>query len=251
MRAIIIAAGRGSRLEHHTDTTPKCMVEINGRSILSFQLGAFEQNGVDDLHIIRGYLSDKLVVPGATYYENEVWEQNNILHSLFCAEDAFTGPLLTTYSDIVYTPEVVEKLLATDLDIALVVDADWAKTYVGRDDHPVEQAELCEVDASGVRITQVGKWVGPEATIGEFIGLAYYSSEGAKQLLEIWRDLRANLTDDEPFQHAELFRKAYLADLFNEAIARGVNIGFVQIEGGWREIDTVQDLQRLSEDNTL
>jgi len=81
--------------------------------------------------------------------------------------------------------------------------------------------------------------------------LAYYSSEGAKQLLEIWRDLRANLTDDEPFQHAELFRKAYLADLFNEAIARGVNIGFVQIEGGWREIDTVQDLQRLSEDNTL
>ena len=142
MRAIIIAAGRGSRLEHHTDTTPKCMVEINGRSILSFQLGAFEQNGVDDLHIIRGYLSDKLVVPGATYYENEVWEQNNILHSLFCAEDAFTGPLLTTYSDIVYTPEVVEKLLATDLDIALVVDADWAKTYVGRDDHPVEQALL-------------------------------------------------------------------------------------------------------------
>ena len=244
MRAIIIAAGRGSRLEHHTDACPKCMVEINGRSILSFQLEAFEANGVDDLHVVRGYLSDKLTVSGATYYENEVWEQNNILHSLFCAEDAFAGPLLTTYSDIVYTPQVVEKLLATTHDIALVVDADWAKTYVGRDDHPVEQAELCEAD--GEFVTQVGKWVGPEATIGEFIGLAYYSDEGARQLLEIWRDLRANLGDDEPFRHAELFRKAYHADLFNKTIARGVKVGFVQIEGGWREIDTVQDLERLS-----
>ena len=53
-RAIIIAAGRGSRLENHTDERPKCMVEIAGRSIIDYQLDAFRSNGVTDLHIIRG-----------------------------------------------------------------------------------------------------------------------------------------------------------------------------------------------------
>ena len=54
MKAIIIAAGMGSRLEHHTTERPKCMVEVQGRSILSYQLEALAAHGVEDLHIVRG-----------------------------------------------------------------------------------------------------------------------------------------------------------------------------------------------------
>ncbi|MEZ4459744.1 MAG: phosphocholine cytidylyltransferase family protein [bacterium] len=244
MKAIIIAAGMGSRLEHHTTERPKCMVEVHGRSILSYQLEALAAHGVDDLHVVRGYLSDRLIVPGATYYENANFRQNNILHSLFHAREAMDGPFVSTYSDIVYRPEVVEAVMNSPHDIALAVDRQWAKAYEGRHDHPVEQAELAEVD--GERILRVGKQVGPENAIGEFIGLARFSAEGARIMRETWDDVRKKTGDDEPFHNAALFRKAYLTDLFLEIIARGHTVGAALIDGGWREIDTVEDLQRVS-----
>ncbi|AWV90807.1 NTP transferase domain-containing protein [Bradymonas sediminis] len=243
MRAIIIAAGLGSRLEHHTEERPKCMVEVGGRSILSYQLEALGQNGVHDIHIVRGYLAERLRVEGATYHENANFRQNNILASLFCAEEAIEGPLFSCYSDIVYTPEVVKKAVDSPHDIALVVDRQWHLAYQGRHDHPVDQAELVEVD--GERVTSVGKRVGKENAVGEFIGLAKYSARGAQLMREVWRDVRAKFGDEDPFQAAEKFRKAYLTDLFEEMIARGIDIGWVPIDGGWREIDTVEDLERV------
>ncbi|MFW5968279.1 MAG: NTP transferase domain-containing protein [Persicimonas sp.] len=243
MKAIIIAAGKGSRLEHHTDEKPKCMVEVAGRSILSYQLEALRAHGVDDIHIVRGYLADELVVDGATYHENTDYESNNILLSLFCAEEAMDGPFLSTYSDIVYTPAVVERALDSPHDIALVVDRQWREAYRDRTDHPVTQAELAEVD--GDRITRVGKQVGPERAAGEFIGLAKYSERGAYLVREVFADVRARRGDDEPFQSADHFRKAYLTDLFCEMIDRGIEIGWAPIDGGWREIDTVEDLHRV------
>lgn len=246
MRVIIIAAGMGRRLEHHTTERPKCMVEVNGRSILSFQLEAFAQNDLNDLHVIRGYLADRLVVPGATYYLNADYTQNNILHSLFCAREAFEGPLLTTYSDIVYTPEVVRAAKESTLDIGLIVDRQWHIAYEGRHDHPVEQAELVELDAQGW-VSRVGKKVGPEQAVGEFIGLARYSALGAKLMAQHWDRVRADLADEAPFHDAAQFKKAYLTDLFNELIAQGVKIGVIFIDGQWREIDTVEDLARASQ----
>ena len=193
MRALIIAAGRGSRLEHFTDERPKCMVEVAGSSILNHQLRALRAHGVEDLHIIRGYLADRLVVPGAHYHANPDWERNNILHSLFCAEEAFVGPCLTSYSDIVYTKEVVGAALASPFDVGLVVDRQWASAYEGRDDHPPEQAELALVDERG-HVQRVGKSVRPEqGALGEFIGLASYSAQGARACAQTWARVRARL----------------------------------------------------------
>lgn len=244
MRCIVIAAGMGSRLEHYTDERPKCMVQVGGRSILDHQLQALKAHGVEDLHIVRGYLADRLVVPGATYWSNEDYQHNNILHSLFRAQDAMEGSFLTTYSDIVYGEEVVSTLLASPHDITLVVDQRWHESYVGRDDHPVEQAEL--VEAEGDRVQRVGKWVGDERAAGEFIGLAKFSERGGQIIKQVWEDVRATHGDDDPFQHAAMFRKAYLADLFSELIKRGHPVHMVTIDGGWREIDTVQDLLRVN-----
>lgn len=244
MRAIVIAAGKGSRLKHFTTERPKCMVEVNGRSILSYQLEAFEKNDVNDIHIIRGYLADQLVVEGATYHHNPKYEHNNILHSLFCAASAFEGPCLTSYSDIVYTPEVVRAAIESPFDVGLIVDRQWHQAYDGRDDHPVEQAELTQVDDQ-MRVLRVGKSIGPQDAIGEFIGLARYSAEGARLCQEVFASVRAELGDDDPFQFATLFRRAYLTDLFNEMIDRGLTVGAICIDGGWREIDTVQDLERV------
>lgn len=243
MKAVIIAAGRGSRLEHHTDERPKCMVRVGDRSILDYQLDAYRTHGVDDLHIIRGYLAERLVVEGATYHANANWPNNNILQSLFCAEDALTGPMLVSYSDIVFTPEVVQAALGTEHDIALVLDRQWHTSYQGRHDHPVEQAELALVEEGQVR--RVGKHVGTEGALGEFIGLAYFSERGARELREAFAAARERFAPEDIFQNGRTFQKAYLCDLFEFMIGRGVRIGVAPIDGGWREIDTVEDLQAV------
>ncbi|RAL24861.1 nucleotidyl transferase [Lujinxingia litoralis] len=244
MRAIIIAAGRGSRLQHHTDERPKCMVRVGERSILDHQLEAYRAHGVDDLHIIRGYLAERLVVPGATYHHNARWPENNILQSLFCAEEAIEGPLLISYSDIVFGPPVVKAALSTEHDITLVIDRQWHRAYQGRHDHPVEQAELARVDQGLVR--RVGKHVGPEGALGEFIGLTYLSERGAHQLREAFARVRQRLDLDAIFRNQRTFQKAYLCDLFEELIDQGVSIGAAPIDGGWREIDTVEDLHAVN-----
>jgi choline kinase len=221
------------------------MVEIGGKPILHHQLEAFAANGIDDVVVIGGYKRNGIVAPGATFISNTEFMTNNILMSLFCATDEFVGDVVVSYGDIVYSAAVVERLLASPNAASLVVDVDWAKTYEGRTDHPLDQAELAEATSGGV-IKRVGKAVGAENALGEFIGLAQFKAPMVGLLWGLY--LRALSRGDHlPYGDAPTFRKAYLTDLLNDAIGRGEHIGAVPIAGGWREIDTVQDLERAQE----
>lgn len=244
-KAIIIAAGMGRRLEHHTAEIPKCLVEVGDRPILRHQVDAFRAEGVPRIAVVRGYLAERIAYPDLIYYENRDFRVNNILESLFCAEAEMDGPFLSTYADILFDRSVVRAVLDGPGDICLVVDRGWARTYEGRTDHPVDEAELTEVAPDG-RVLRVGKCVGPEHAIGEFIGLARYSAVGAAAMRQVYGELRERYRGrtDLPFQAAPSFRKAYLTDLFQELIARGVDVRYAAIDGHWREIDTVQDLER-------
>ena len=113
-------------------------------------LEAFRAHGVDEVVIIRGYLGDVLgerdLGPGVRFVENRDWEHNNILESLFCAESDIDGPLLMTYSDIIFTPEVVRRLVAAEGDICLIIDRAFRDIYEGRSDHPLPEAEVSDLD---------------------------------------------------------------------------------------------------------
>jgi choline kinase len=242
MKAIIVAAGMGSRLSPYTDDRPKCLVEVNGRSILARQVDAYRAAGVEDIVIVRGYMREKIEIPGARYFENLDFRRNNILASLFYAEPAMEGGFLFSYSDIVFRPEVVRTVLDTDGDYALVVDRRWHEAYVGRMHHPVEEGEVARV-VDG-RVTVVGKKTVPaqEAT-GEFIGLARFSASGAERMRTRYHERAAELAG-RPYGRAPLFEKAYLTDLLNDLIESGEHMRPAFIDGGWREIDTVEDLER-------
>jgi L-glutamine-phosphate cytidylyltransferase len=251
MRAIVIAAGRGRRLMPYTDRMPKCLVPVDHRSILGVQLEAFRAHGVDDVVIIRGYLGDVLTARAGElgqvrFVDNLDWERNNILESLFCAEQEIEGPVLLTYSDIIFTPSVVERLVAATGDISLIIDRAFRDVYQGRTDHPLPEAEVADLDDGG-RVRRVGKRaLPPEEAYGEFIGLAKLSAAGAGWMRDAWRDLRAAYRgrEAEPFQRAPSFRAAYLTDMLQHLIESGRPIDPVAIDGEWREIDTVQDLER-------
>jgi len=242
LKAIIVAAGMGRRLSPYTDDRPKCLVEVNGRSILQRQLEAYKMAGVDEVVIVRGYMSDSIRVPGARYWENTQFRENNILVSLFFAEADMDGEFLFSYSDIVFRPEVVRRVIETEGDYALVIDRRWHEAYVGRVNHPVEEGEVARVDDG--RVTLVGKkTMPPEQATGEFIGLARFSAKAAQKMRERYHQRRREL-GGKPYGRAPRFEVSYLTDLLNDLISTGEVMRPAFIDGGWREIDTVEDLER-------
>lgn len=248
MKAIIVAAGRGRRLGPETEEIPKCMVRVGGRSILDRQLDALATAGVGDFVIVRGYRGDRIAAPGRAlrFIDNPAWAENNILASLFHAEREMDDGFLFSYSDIVFGADAARRVAAARGAIALVIDRRWRDAYVGRQLHPVSEAELARVEetADGPRVTRVGKrLVSAEAAAGEFIGLARFSAEGAAALRSVWRDAVAGGLE-APFGAAATLRQAYLTDALNAAAERGVALVPVFIDGRWREIDTEEDLAR-------
>jgi choline kinase len=247
MRAIIIGAGRGSRLMPTTEDAPKCFAEIQGKRILDWTVEALTGGGVTDICFIGGYRMESVQrdYPHFTFRRNENWPDNNILVSLMCAEDLMDRPFITTYSDILFTRDVVAGLVASADDIALGIDTDWVEHYRPRSQHPPEDGEKA-ITANG-RVLRVHRGIANNDATGEFIGVAKFSTTGAAQLREHYHRRRAAFWD-RPYREAALFQKAYLIHLFQDMIEQGVPFGHVDTPGKYREIDTQQDMdlaQRL------
>ena len=240
MKAIIVAAGPSTRLMPITNERPKCLLEIGGRTILERAIHALRENGIERIVVVRGYLGHLIDYANVTYFENPDFRENNVLRSLFCAEGEMDDDFVFSYSDILYGPEVVEKLLGRKDDVSLIVDVDWVERYEGRHLHPVSEAELVELREG--RVVRIGKKVvSPEKAHGEFIGLARFSRSAADIMREIFHRIAAE-RPDSPFQQAPCLEKAYLSDMIQELVDKGLAVTSVDIEGGWMEIDTPQDL---------
>ena len=240
MRAIIIGAGRGSRLMPMTADSPKCFAEVGEQRILDWTFKAFADNGIDRIAFIGGYQIDKVRAdyPQFTFCHNTNWQNNNILASLFYAEEFMDEPFICCYSDILFTSKVVENLLAADGDISLVVDTDWLVRYEQRTEHPSDEAEKVTV-ANGL-VTRIHRKIEEQHAHGEYIGVAKFSQQGAARLREQYHRCREQFAG-KPFREAKLFEKAYLILLLQEMIEAGEKMVHVDTPGGYIEIDTQQD----------
>jgi choline kinase len=251
-RAILIAAGRGKRLGAHTDEVPKCMVQVGARPILGWVWHALRSAGIDELVVIRGYRGDVLesfvrsLVPDAQFVDNTEWQTNNVLLSLACARRYLDRPCLISYSDIIFTPAVAQAAAAATAEIALVIDRDFRTIYDGRTEHPLDEGEVSDLMPDGT-VARVGKRaLPPSEAVGEFIGLSRLGAGGAATVARMLDALAHHYEgrQHEPFQRAATYRNAYLTDLWQELIDRGIRLDPVLISGSWREIDTEQDLAR-------
>jgi choline kinase/DNA-binding XRE family transcriptional regulator len=242
-KALIIAAGLGSRLKKHTENLPKCMLDFGGMTLLQRQLEAYKKNSIQDISVVRGYKKEKINYKGIKYFENTDFRNNNILNSIFYAENFINGNIIISYSDILFDSTVVKRALQSNHDISVVVDIDWRGYYVGRKDHPVSEAENVIFNSNN-EVEKIGKInTGKEEVHGEFIGMIKLSNRGTEIFKEHFHRLK-QIYWNKPFQRAKIFQKAYLTDFIQELVDIGVKVHCVIIESGWKEIDTVEDYQK-------
>ena len=242
-KALVIAAGLGSRLKKHTENLPKCMLDFGGKTLLQRQLDAYKKNSIKDIAVIKGYKKEKINYKGIKYFENTDFKNNNILNSIFYAEDFINGNIIISYSDILFDSTVVKRTLQSNHDISVVVDIDWRGYYVGRKDHPISEAENVIFNSNN-EVEKIGKInTGNEEVHGEFIGMIKLSNRGCEIFKEHFHRLK-KLYWNKPFQRAAIFQKAYLTDFIQELVDIGIKVHCVIIESGWKEIDTVEDYRK-------
>ncbi|HKY38802.1 MAG TPA: phosphocholine cytidylyltransferase family protein [Polyangiaceae bacterium] len=243
MRPVIIAAGRGSRLEHNTDEIPKTLVEVMGKPMLEWILEAFESAGLSrrDVVFVCGYRADviKARYPYFTYVTNHDWQNNNILLSLLMAREYLGQGFISTYGDIVYDSTVVQKLVSSPVAITLGCDTAWRRRYLGRTQHPETDAEKLRAD--GKRVVELSRTIPSERADGEFIGVMKLSPAGAGEFLAAFDEAERSHGGGQ-FREGRSFQKAYLIDLLSEMLERGTAMQREDTHGGYMEIDTTQDL---------
>ena len=111
MRAIILAAGRGSRMGQLGDERPKCLVEFGGKPLIERQVAALRGGGAQAVGVVRGYRAEMIELPDLTYFHNERWTETNMVMSLATAAEWLkAGPVIVSYADIFYRHELVRDL---------------------------------------------------------------------------------------------------------------------------------------------
>lgn len=230
MQAVILSAGQGRRLLPLTHDRPKCLLDLDGKALLAWQLDALLGAGVGPITVVTGYAADaveKLLAadyahaPVGTLY-NPFYEVADNLASCWLARAHFDTETLLVNGDTVFEPALLERLLAApEAPIRLAVDH---KAAYDEDDMKVALA--------GERLVRVGKALPAEVVNGESIGMLRFSAQGARR----FRDA-VELALREPAG----LRRWYLSVI--DALAHAGLVQACSISGlRWAEVDFPQDV---------
>lgn len=238
VNVIILAAGEGTRLRPYTFDCPKCMVEIDGESLIDRQLRVLNHRSINEVVLIGGYKIEMLQGKADRLKENPRYFETNMVWTLFSAEEELEGDLIISYGDIVYSREILQTLLDSKSDISVVIDKEWESYWRARSDNPLDDAETLKLRDDG-SIIEIGQKPQSMREIqGQYIGLMKFSSSGISQIKNIFHAAKAN---------GELLGKsleaAYMTDLLQAAINDGVIVNSLPIRGEWVEVDTVADMK--------
>lgn len=231
MRTVILSAGQGRRLLPYTAELPKCLLPVNGKPLIEWQLEALAANGIRDVSVVVGFGADKVrevvaespVVNVETIYNPLFAEADNLI-SCWMAREVMDDPFVLLNGDTLFHPRVLGALLARQpapVSVAVshksAYDADDMKVYL-----------------EGSTLLRVGKDLPRDLGNGESIGMLAFDEGGAA----LFRDAL-----DEAARSPGAHRRWYLS-VINTLAERQV-VGAVPVGADdWAEVDFVQDLHK-------
>lgn len=252
MKVIILAAGQGTRLRPLTDDRPKCMVEVNGRSIIERQLGAMRACGIKDenITIVCGYcsavLKKKFEDTNMHFIVNEQYDTTNMVCSLMCARKLMEAEedIIISYGDIIYGENVFKKILAAEDDMSVIVDDGWYEYWSERCENPLDDAETLMFDEDNY-LTEIGQKTTELAKVqSQYIGLMRFRAKGLKAMLDLCTEAKRRSENGVPlWRTTRNYDKMYMTDLLQGLIDEGNKLRAVHIQRDWFEVDDCEDLK--------
>lgn len=231
MKAIILAAGVGSRIRPMTDNCPKSLLRINGKTILEMMISNLQDCGINEIVFVLGYLQEQIKefvktdFPNlnARYITNERYAETNTGFSLMLAKDLIGESAFIKFdADVVFDKEILQRLIECDYENCLCIDKN-----INLD---AEEIKVIVEDEN--RIVKASKTVNPKEAVGESIGIEKISRETAKLLFS---ELELMMQDKQ--HHQEYYEGAY-----ERLIEKNVPFHALNISGlRWTEIDTHED----------
>ena len=237
-KVILLVAGEGKRLHPYTLDRPKCMVEIDGISLIDRQLSILRGEGLDNIIMIGGYKSKMLEGKVKKIMHNPKYYNTNMVKTLFCAEEELEGEIIVSYGDIVYSKNILKALMKSTADISVTIDKNWENYWRQRNPNPLLDAETLKLNSEG-NITEIGqKPKSLDEIEGQYMGLMKFSNEGLRQIKKIFY---SSLNNDKILTKPA--NNAYMTDLLQAVINTGKTIQSIPIYDNWVEVDTVEDLR--------
>ena len=247
MIGVILAAGMAKRLRPLTDTMPKCLLKVGGRTLLERIVDAMHQAGISEFVVVTGYRGEMIrdyltshfnaskanifersaLTYHFTFLHNADYEHNNNIYSLWMAGQVVRGrEFLLMDSDILCDPAAVV-CIAQQPDSALALNR-----------HELGDEEMkVVVDADG-RITEISKTCSPETAMGESVGIEKFSASYSEAL---FRELDQMILQE---QLVDIFYER----CFERLIPQGHTFHVVDTTDYFSyEIDTPEDYQHVQE----
>ena len=230
MKALILAAGLGTRLSPITNDRPKSLVPVNGKPILFKQIEDLHENGITDITVISGYKAEILEQsvhekwPVIKVVESVDYETTNNMYSAYLGIQAMfpdkqIGNFLMMNADVFYDASVVSALLAYTAPNAIVVD-------MGR--YMEESMKVIEKDG---RIIAISKQIKPEEALGCSIDVYKFDGEGGNAFFNRCVDYI------EKKKELKMWSEVALHDALVDVVFEAC-----PLEGRWFEIDNHEDL---------
>ncbi len=234
MRAIILAAGRGSRMGNLGDDRPKCLAEFAGKPLIQRQIACLRRGGMDEIGVVRGYRAEMIDFPNLCYFANERWAETNMVMSLVAAASWLrSGPVIVSYADIFYRSELVRGLASAPGQLVISYDRDWRRLWTRRFDDPLADAETFRLDEAGRLLEIGGKTRRIEDIQGQYMGLLKFTPPAWRAVEEVLATLDAPTRDR--LDMTGMLRRLLVA---NELL-----IATFGTNGQWGEIDNPGDIE--------
>ena len=222
MMAIILAAGRSTRMLPLTQDIPKCLLPIGEEAILEYQLRLIRENGISDIIVVNGFAAENVEKIGGediTYIYNKEFLTTNSIYSLFLARDYLDSDVLLLNSDILVNRKLMKMLVQEVFSNAILVDFN-KELYDGE----------MNVKASDGFVIEIGKDIPARRADGVSVQLCKFGEESARLL----RDEIALLIENK---HVDKF-PAYAF----KAVIEKIGLKALDTDrNNWFEIDTIDD----------
>jgi choline kinase len=227
MRAILLAAGLGQRLGRGV---PKCLVAIDGRTLLERHLASLAMHAVEDVTIVVGHQREKIEEAldrlrpplRVELVVNERYTRGNLL-SLHVAADRLAGGGLWMDTDVFYPPELLGRLLRSPHENCVLLDP-----------RAEETGEEMMAGVRGGRVARIARRIGGGWDLaGEAVGFTKVGPEGGRAMIR-WLDREVAAGNVDAVYEAAMDRA------LDE-----VRFGFERVDDlAWTEIDLEEDVER-------